>query len=188
MQEGQLAALNALNARAKAAGWGIAASPPKGFEHPRLNDVCALWHDKATRRDMPARADMTARAMKPFMPQMTLIERARDSGKARYRIRLHGSVLARYSGDATGKWLEEVVDAQRVGAFAQIYDTVIALRTPLRILTRYQAPELDYLDGESFVAPLSVPTSGVPLILSVTYTKPRKDDMSFAPSFAPRTA
>ena len=147
MQEGQLAALNALNARAKAAGWGIAASPPKGFEHPRLNDVCALWHDKATRRDMPARADMTARAMKPFMPQMTLIERARDSGKARYRIRLHGSVLA-----------------------------------------RYQAPDLDSLDGDSFVAPLSVPTSGVPLILSVTYTKPRKDDMSFAPSFAPRTA
>ena len=98
------------------------------------------------------------------------------------------SVLARYSGDATGKWLEEVVEPQRIGSFIALYDTVIALRVPLRIITRYQAPELDYLDGESFVAPLSVPTSDTPLILSVTYAKPRKDDMSFAPSFAVQSA
>lgn len=181
-------ALNALNARAKAAGWGIVAGPAEGFEHPPLNDAAALWREKAAGRDIPARADMTARAMKPFMPQMTLIERLDDGGMQRYRIRLHGSVLARYSGDATGKWLEDVVDQQRIGSFIALYDTVIALRMPLRIATRYQAPELDYLDGESFVAPLSVPTCTTPLILSVTYAKPRKDDMSFAPSFAVQSA
>jgi hypothetical protein len=188
MHEGQLAALNALNARAKAAGWSIVAGPAQDFQHPPLNDARALWRDKANGRAMPARTDLTARAMKAFMPHMSLIERVTDNGANRYRIRLHGSVLARYSGDATGKWLEDVVDARRVGSFIEIYDTVIALRVPLRVITRYQAPELDYLDGESFIAPLSVPTSATPIILSVTYTKPRKHDVNFAPSFSLKSA
>ena len=188
MHEGQLAALNALNERAKAAGWSIVAGPAAQFQHAALNDALALWRDRANGRAMPARADLTARAMKAFMPHMSLIERVRDGGKDRYRVRLHGSVLARYSGDATGKWLEDVVDPRRVGSFIDIYDAVLALRIPLRVVTRYQAPELDYLDGESFIAPLSVPSSATPIILSVTYTKPRKDDLNFAPSFARQSA
>jgi hypothetical protein len=122
--------------------------------------------------------------MKPFMPHMSLLERVGDDGRDRYRVRLHGSVLARYSGDATGKWLEEVVDPSRIGSYLGIYDTVVGLRVPLRVVSRYQAPELDYLDGESFVAPLSVPTSATPIILSVTFARPRNDDANFAPSFA----
>ncbi len=188
MDGAQLDILNALNARAKAAGWTFLCEPAEGFEYPPLAEACALWREKAAGRTMPARADMTARAMKTFMPHMSLIERVSDDGYARYRVRLHGSVLARYSGDATGKWLEDVVGAERLGSFLGIYDTVLALRLPLRVISRYQAPELDYLDGESFVAPLSVPTSQTPIILSVTYAKPRKDDMNFAPSFARQSA
>jgi len=188
MSDAHQKALNALNARAKAAGWTFVVGAAEGFEHPPLAAACALWHDKAHGRPMPARADMTARAMKPFMSQMSLLERVSEKGKDRYRVRLHGSTLARYSGDATGKWLEDVVGAVRIGSYLGIYDAVLALKIPLRVISRYQAPEIDYLDGESFVAPLSVPTSQTPIILSVTYAKPRTDDVNFAPSFAWKSA
>lgn len=184
MADAHQEALNALNERAKAAGWTFAVGPAEGFEHPALVAAAALWCEKADGRAMPARSDMTARAMKAFMPHMSLLERVKDNGHDRYRVRLHGSVLARYSGDATGKWLEEVVEASRIGSYIGIYDTLLALRIPLRVVSRYQAPELDYLDGESFVAPLWVPASPAPIILSVTYAKPRRDDVNFAPSFA----
>ena len=188
MSDAHQKALNALNARAKAAGWTFLVGMAEGFEHPPLAAAAALWREKANGRPMPARSDMTARAMKPFMAQMSLLERLNDNGRDRYRVRLHGSALARYSGDATGKWLEEVVGAERIGSYLGIYDTVLALGIPLRVVSRYQAPELDYLDGESFVAPLSVPTSATPIILSVTYAKPRTDDVNFAPSFARKSA
>jgi hypothetical protein len=184
MVEAHREALNALNERAKAAGWTFVCGPAEAFEHAPLAAALALWQDKAAGRAMPARADMTARAMKSFMPHMSLLERVSDNGKERYRVRLHGSALARYSGDATGKWLEEVVGAERIGSYVGIYDTLLELRVPLRVISRYQAPELDYLDGESFIAPLSVPASATPIILSVTYAKPRVDDVNVAPSFA----
>ena len=188
MSDAHQKVLNALNARAKAAGWTFLVGKAEGFEHPPLAAACALWHEKANGRAMPARADLTARVMKAFMAQMSLLERVNDNGQDRYRVRLHGSALARYSGDATGKWLEDVVGTPRLGSYLGIYDTVLALRIPLRVVSRYQAPELDYLDGESFVAPLSVPTSPTPIILSVTYAKPRKDDINFASSFARKSA
>jgi hypothetical protein len=37
----------------------------------------------------------------------------------------------------------------------------------------FQAPEIDYLAGESLVAPLSWPATATPLILSITYVEPR---------------
>jgi hypothetical protein len=178
-----LEALIALNERQKAAGWTFVCAPAECFDHAALADMHALWREKANGQPMPARSDLTARAMKTFMPHMSLLERVNDEGRDRYRVRLHGSVLARYSGDATGKWLEDVVDASRIGSYVGIYDNVMQWHQPLRVISRYQAPELDYLDGESFVAPLSVPTSATPIILSVTYAKARKDDVNFAPSF-----
>jgi hypothetical protein len=184
MLAAHLEILNTLNARAKAAGWTFACGPAEGFEHAPLADALALWQGKAAGRAMPARADLTARAMKSFMPQMSLLERVATETGDRYRVRLHGSALARYSGDATGKWLEEVVHPDRLGGYIGIYDAVMDLRIPLRVVSRYQAPEIDYLMGESLVAPLAIPGSTNPIILSVTYARPRLDDVNFAPSFA----
>jgi hypothetical protein len=167
--------LQALNSRAEASGWTFACSPAQDFEHAGLADALVLWRQKANGRPMPLRADMTARAMKPYLTNMSLLERVTIDGQMRYRVRLHGSALARYAGDNTGKFLEEVVGLDRLGAYRNIYDTVIALRTPLRVVSHYQAPEIDYHIGESLVAPLAVPGSDTPIILSVTYARPRAE-------------
>lgn len=164
------AILKAFNDRAKASGWPFQCHPAGGFERAELNKALALWREKAAGRAMPARADMTARAMKPFLTNMSLLEQVDG---ARYRVRLHGSSLARYSGDSTGKFLEEVVQSERFEGYRALYDTMLAYGAPLRVVSQYQAPEIDYLTGETLLAPLFVPDAPAPFILSVTYAKPR---------------
>jgi hypothetical protein len=166
--------IQAFNDRAKAAGWTFACGPAQGFRRPELTAALALWREKANGRAMPDRSDLTARVMKPYMANMTLLERISLDGRLQYRIRLHGSALARY-GESTGKLLSQVVTPERIGAYAGIYDTVLELLMPLRVVSHYQAPEIEYLVGESMVAPLSVRGSAAPMILSVTYAEPRSE-------------
>ncbi|HXC57003.1 MAG TPA: PAS domain-containing protein [Rhizomicrobium sp.] len=170
-----LAELEAFNQRARSRGWPFACAPALDFERCELGAALALWREKARGRAMPARTDMTARAMKPYMTHMSLLERVPAGEGHRYRVRLHGSTLARYSGDGTGKFLEDVVQAERVAGYAAVYDLVLELLQPLRVLSSYQAPEISYLTGESLVAPLALAGSDMPLILSVTYPKPRAE-------------
>ena len=165
----------AFNDRARAAGWPFTCGPAQDFEHAALAAALALWRDKAGARAMPNRADMTARAMKPFLTHMSLLERIALGGAQHYRIRLHGSALARYAGDTTGKLMQDCVAPERLESYTALYDTVLALRLPVRVVAYYQAPELDYLMGESLVAPRAVPNAATPLLLSVTYAKPRAE-------------
>lgn len=167
--------LKAFNERAKALGWTFTCGPARGFDHPALSAALALWREKAKGRTMPARADMTARAMKPYMPHMSLIERVGTGKSARYRVRLHGTALASYAGDKTGQFLEDLLPAHLVGSYSSVYDTVLELLEPIRLVRDFQAPEIDYLAGESLIAPLSMSTSvkGTPLILSITFVAPR---------------
>lgn len=165
--------MKAFNERAKAAGWTFTCGPATGFDHPALAAALALWREKAKGRTMPARADMTARAMKKYMPHMSLLERVGTGKSARYRVRLHGTALASYAGDKTGQYLEDILPRHLVGSYASVYDTVLELLEPVRLVRDFQAPEIDYLAGESLIAPLASASGGTPLILSITFVTPR---------------
>ena len=169
--------MQAFNERAKAAGWTFTCLPPSGFDHPDLASALALWREKAGRHAMPHRADMTARPMKAYLSHVSIIERVGAGRNARYRVRLHGTAATHYAGDKTGRFLEEFVPDDLVGCYAGVYDTAIELKAPLRVLSSYQVPEIDYLVGETLVAPLSVPGNDAPVILSVTFAEPRAKRM-----------
>ena len=169
-----LAAIRAFNSRARAHQWQFTCFAAGGFERNELSAALAMWQDKAGERPMPARSDLTARVMKPWMTQMSLLERVQTPEGSRYRVRLHGSSLTRYGGDGTGRFLDEVVAGGRAEAYGAVYDLVLDVLAPLRVLSNYQAPDISYLVGESLVAPLSR-LGGTPLILSVTYAKPRAE-------------
>jgi hypothetical protein len=167
------AAIDAFNANASAHDWPFFAAPAEGFARSELAAALALWREKAGGRAMPDRADMTARAMKPFMANMSLLQAVTVDGRPNYRIRLHGRVLASYSGDHTGQLLDQAVHDDRFAGYASVYDLVVLTRMPLRVTTSYRAPEISYLTGESLITPLAVPGSSIPMILSVTYAGPR---------------
>ena len=165
--------LKAFNERAKASGWTFSCGPATGFENPALAGALALWREKAKGRTMPARSDMTARLMKPYMPHMSLLEKVGTPKGPRYRVRLHGTALASYAGDLTGKFLDEMIPPSLIGSYTDVYDTVLELLEPMRVVRDFQVPELDYLAGESLIAPLSAPGKTTPLILSITYVMPK---------------
>jgi hypothetical protein len=164
----------AFNARAKQVGWTVTCEAAEHFRRRELDAVLALWLEMAGTQRMPARSAFTARVMKPYLPHMSLLERVGSGAQARYRGRLHGTALARYAGDKTGLFLDEVIPAHLVGGYTGIYDAALAMQLPLRVVSHYQLPKIDYLDGESLVAPLFVSTGETPLILSVTYAEPRR--------------
>jgi len=167
-------AIGAYNARAKAMGWTLRCAPAAGFRRTELADALDLWRTKADGRKMPSRADMSARAMKPFLRQMSIVERVATEKGARYRVRLHGSKLASYLGDKTGRYLEEVMPPGTAASYAAVYDTMLKLLVPLRLVINYESPKIDYLSGESLIAPLAAPGKASPLILSVTYLDSRE--------------
>jgi hypothetical protein len=165
--------MKAFNEQAKASGWTFTCGPATGFDNPALSGALALWREKARGRTMPARSDMTARLMKAYMPHMSLLEKVQTAKGPRYRVRLHGTALASYAGDMTGKFLDEFVPANLIGSYTSVYDTVLELLEPVRLVRDFQLPEFDYLAGESLIAPLSAPGKATPLILSITYVMPR---------------
>ena len=163
----------AFNQRAKALGWTFTCCPAGDFQRVELNDALALWRRKAGDRPMPERSDLTARDMKRFITNMSLLERVQTPGAARYRVRLHGTMLVRYSGDKTGQFLDDFVPRHLVGSYSGVYDAALQLLAPLRLISKFQAPEVDHLEGESLIAPLSTSNEKTPLILSITYVERR---------------
>jgi len=168
-------AIQRFNDHARSLGWLFALAPAGDFERPELAQAFALWREKSAGRAMPQRADMSARAMKAWMANMSLLERIGEGRAARYRVRLHGSRLARYTSDKSGKYLDETVDRDDAQSYAAVYDLVLDQQYPVRLHIQYRAPAISYLIGESFVAPLARPDGGTPLILSVTFIKPRNE-------------
>lgn len=154
------------NAMAKKRHWACQIDPTLTFEHNELNAVARLWLDRAWPHAIPARTAFDARTLKPFLSNMTLLERA---PKGRYRLRLHGTRLTRYAGDHTGKFVDDLIPPAMVECYNELYDFVLREKRPVRVLWDYQVPVISYLRGENFVAPLAASDGSVNLLLSVTY-------------------
>jgi hypothetical protein len=112
--------------------------------------------------------------LKPFLRHLTIVERVPDAeGKTHFRFRLQGSALVQHFGEQTGKLLEESIPPGIIEAWNAGYDALLKARKPVRVLTFYQMPSVDYLTGESFSVPLGNP-GGIPSsVFTVTYFRPR---------------
>lgn len=94
-----------------------------------------------------------------------------EDGRRRYRFRYYGSGLARYVGDGTGKYLDEVIAPQFIVSWYAAYDAALAMQVPLRFVSQFRALDLEYMNAESLVAPVEG-ADGSPawLLTSVVYT------------------
>jgi hypothetical protein len=164
-----------LRQRAREAGWGVELDETLQFERPELKHLYDLWRLKAAAlNDLPTRADLDARMLKPFLRHLTIVERAPDAdGKPHFRFRLQGSALVQHFGEQTGKLLENSIPPGIVEAWNTGYDALLKAKKPVRVLTFYQMPSVDYLTGESFSVPLGNPGGTPTSVLTVTYFRPR---------------
>ena len=167
-----ISAAQMLNARAAREGWTLRCDDSLAFADARLTDLAQIWHAVRGTRDLPRRADFTARALARQLRDIAFLDCLPQPGAPHcYRFGFHGSGLARYTGDWTGKFLDEIVPLRHLAVWQLAYDTGLAHGAPLRIVSRITAFGLDYMNAECFVAPLG-DADGTPcgLLSSVSYT------------------
>ena len=160
------------NALAGSKSWPMRFERAVGFDHPKLIELLEIW-TKLAQGGIPARAAFGARVLKPFLPNVAVVERVSAGGRWTYRFRLIGTETARLFGDQTGKTLEQALPPAFVERWSVAYDMILAARCPVRVISRFALPQVSYLDGEGIHLPLRDEAGGVTVILTTAYFKPR---------------
>ncbi|HEY2071013.1 MAG TPA: PAS domain-containing protein [Rhizomicrobium sp.] len=133
-------------------GWEQLCDPALAFSRADFAEFLALWTEKAAGRAVPTRGDMTARALKPFLPKVALKERV-ECDPSRYRWRLVGTYVAQILGERTGQFLEEGASPRAVARWTASCDLVLKTARPLRFVGRVLAK--DFLTSELLFTPLA---------------------------------
>jgi hypothetical protein len=164
-------AVEEFNARATREQWHTQCDDKLIFDSPKLAQLRDIWLSVRHDRVMPKRGDFTARILGRHLQSLSFVERAEEDGVRRYRFRMFGSGLARFIGDCTGKYLEDVVPENFVDTWYATYDLVIDTGKPLRFVSRFRAAELEHVQAETFIAPMAG-EAGKPwgLLVSVIYS------------------
>jgi len=166
-----LSEVDRFNARAASEHWQTQCDAKLIFDSPKLAQLRDIWTMVRGERQMPRRENFTARILGRHLQHLTFVERLEENGNRRYRFRMFGSGLARFIGDSTGKYLDEVVPADFAETWFATYDLAIDTRKPLRFVSRFRAAELEHVMAECLVAPLAA-DDGKPwgLLVSVVYS------------------
>ena len=164
-----------MNARARAEGWPVQCFSALAFDDADLNGLAVLWLEKLAGQDIPYRRDLDARALKPVLRKMTIAERIREAGRIRYCWRFFGLNMADRLGDGTGRCFDETIPSHLVVRWHAIHDAVLDTGRPLRALSTFDHPLVNYLIGESLLAPLRNNEGEPNLVLAATSFRSRVD-------------
>ncbi len=160
------------NVRAAAEHWPTECDASLAFENPSLRALLEIWTRVRGSLALPLRSDFSARMLARHLRDITFVDRIEGQGAARrYRFRLFGSGLARFTGDWTGKFLDEAVPQPFLPSWLATYDAAIEAGAPLRFTARFRAAHLEHILAENLVAPLAGEGEAVGgLLVSVQYS------------------
>jgi hypothetical protein len=175
--------IDSLRTKAKTSGWGVEVDETLSFERPELRQLHELWRLKSIERGgLPARGDLDARLLKPFLRNLTIMEHVPGpDGKPHFRFRLQGMALVQYFGEQTGRMLEDAVSSD-IEAWNTGYAALLAAKQPMRVITYYQMESADYITGESFSVALGNGDAMPVSVLTVTYFSPRSGSRNLTDS------
>ena len=155
----------------------VSGSPPDDLsfgdapDQKRLHAVYAYWDSKRNGRAMPSRADIEPADLKPFLPQLVLLDVVGDP--PRFRYRLVGTEVTRVrqglgKGDPTGEFVDDVTHHQGTAAVLAHYRRVVAERRPsIDAGTYTPSPERPWLRFKRLVMPLAADGATVDMLLVV---------------------
>jgi len=97
---------------------------------PLLRRLFAYWDEKRAGREMPARADVDPIDLRFILGQLILVDVLPEK-PPRFRIRLHGTELARRAGyELTGKMLDELPSTEFRTLARRSFATTAETRRP----------------------------------------------------------
>src|SRR5438874_11649731 len=102
---------------------------PADLQNPRLRRLYEYWNSRRGARMMPSRDELDPLEMRFILGNLLLVDVLRDP--VRFRIRLHGSEMARRAGyDLTGRMLDELPDTQFGALARQSFTAVVETGVP----------------------------------------------------------
>jgi len=105
------------------------AAAPMELKDPRLARLLAYWSAKAGERAMPSRADIDPVDLGFLLGHLMLIDVMTDP--PRFKVRLHGSELARRAGyDLTGKMVDDLPINEFRNLARRSFATTVETRRP----------------------------------------------------------
>jgi hypothetical protein len=114
------------------------ADPALEVADSRLKELVAYWRERAGRRLMPARADISPRDLVRHLPALCLINVHHKTEKGErampdFSFRLVGTGLAdMFCSGATGKSIDRVIPQPAAGIAGAVLAAIVEHRRPLR--------------------------------------------------------
>lgn len=103
-----------------------------GLPDERLRRLADYWFARCDEGGVPARASIDPVDFPDLLPNIMLIERVIEDGRDRYRFRLAGTDIARYTGrELTGRFLDDVVPADYYDYVRQMNRVALSRRQPI---------------------------------------------------------
>jgi len=137
--------------------------------HPKIQRMHEYWLAKRADRLMPSRADVDPLELRDCLGNLCIVDVTGET-PARFRFRLDGSNLVLSTGfDMTGKFLEEMPDAEYRRFVAAIYQRVLETSAPVFVVNQEDWKGYD-LQVESVTMPLSSDGARVDGILDAVFT------------------
>lgn len=131
------------------------------FESAILRKACESWR-ALSNGAVPLRSQISARAVKDFVGHLVIFERLPED----ISIRLMGTRVAAVLGEMQGKLLREALPHEAAQRWSVAIEKVLASQQPLRIVTLVNINDLQFLEAESFLAPLGDATGAVTMTLA----------------------
>jgi hypothetical protein len=156
------------NRKAREKHWETRADPTLAFREPRLLEFRQVWNHLADGHRLPSRAELTARLMKPYLRNLTVMDIGQPAEK-RFVHRFVGSEIAYHMGELTGIALEELLPPHLLRRTTLFLEAVIEARCAVRIVTHFQLKAVDFLFAEIFAAPLASDGMTADKLFSLSY-------------------
>jgi hypothetical protein len=158
--------VEALWAQARAGNWPLLIDPDLAYERQGIRNFSDLWRSRARNGRIPHRREFTARDLKANLSRLILFEKLDGS---RYRVRLMGSALARVWGDLTGQLIDEALPPHLVPRWEALVESVLLIGRPLRVMSRVDYLEQNFLVAEIGAVPLADDAGCVNMVMAVIH-------------------
>ena len=135
--------------------WPITVDWELRFSRPQAQKALAYWQSLLAGRQMPARRELTPRAMKAFITYVNLVDvLSLGNDKWDYVISLQSADAHAVLGDIKGRRLAEIFPFAIERRWRGSFDLPRAGKAPVRLLTRASTGGKNWLACEVLLAPL----------------------------------
>ncbi|MBS0275650.1 MAG: PAS domain-containing protein [Proteobacteria bacterium] len=164
-------AIAQFNAQARANNWVQYCDPGNAFVMRECDELIELWNWARGERDLPARDDLPARALKPYLQRLSIVERIQDD-PPRFKFRLVGTIITRSLSERTGQAFDhESATKEQTERWTYSSLLSLAVKQPLRFPTMAQR----LMVGEMLLLPLADETGTPRFVLAYGRYEPTRD-------------